>query len=53
MSLTVGKLLASGLMAAVFFFLPTGYGLAFFIAALFSLCYLSLSGKKHEPVAVA
>lgn len=53
MSLTVGKLLASGVMALVFFFFPTAYGLSFFIAALFSLLYLSLSGKKHEPVAAA
>ena len=53
MSLTVGKLFASGLMAVVFFFFPTGYGLAFFIAALFSLCYLFLSAKTHKPVVAA
>jgi len=47
MSLTVGKLLAAGLCALVFYFFPARWDFAFFLAGIFTALYFVLNGRKH------
>lgn len=51
MSLTVGKILASGLLVILFFFFPHAWHAVFVLAALFSALYFLLIGRtKHQPL---
>lgn len=47
MSLTIGKLLAAGILMVVFFFFPARWDFAFFLGGIFTALYFVLNGKRH------
>lgn len=47
MSLTIGKLLASGILMVAFFFFPHQWEFAFFLGGIFTALYFVLNGRKH------